>query len=436
MSSLTPLPNISPAPKSPASAPDSHTPNAQGTESPLHQAIAGSQMLFVAFGALVLMPLITGLDPNVALFTAGMGTLVFQLCTKRQVPIFLASSFAFIAPILYGVQTWGIPATMSGIMAAGFMYVLLSQLIRWRGTALLTRLLPPVVVGPVIMVIGLGLAPMAVNMAVGRTGDGSAVLIEHDIALWLSLPALLTTLLVSTMAKGVFRLVPISAGIAVGYGMALYFGVVDFSSVKNAAWLAMPHFVAPVWHWQAVLFMLPVAIAPAIEHIGDVLAISSVTGKDYLKKPGLHRTILGDGLATMGASCFGGPPNTTYSEVTGAVMLTKNFNPVIMTWAAGFAIGLAFVGKFGALMLSIPTPVMGGIMILLFGSIATVGLNSLIKHQVDLSQARNLCIVAVILIFGIGGMAFGIGGFSLQGISLCGIVGILLNLILPKARMN
>lgn len=408
------------------------TPSQDVAHTPLRQAIAGSQMLFVAFGALVLMPLITGLDPNVALFTAGIGTLIFQLCTKRQVPIFLASSFAFIAPILYGVQTWGIPATMSGIMAAGIMYALLSQVVRWRGTALLTRLLPPVVVGPVIMVIGLGLAPMAVNMAIGKAGDGSAQLIPHDVALWLSLPALATTLLVSTMAKGVFRLVPITAGIAVGYSIALGFGVVDFSPVQAAAWIALPNFVAPEWHWQAVLFMLPVAIAPAIEHIGDVLAISSVTGKDYLKKPGLHRTLLGDGLATMGASCFGGPPNTTYSEVTGAVMLTKNFNPVIMTWAAGFAIVLAFVGKFGALMLSIPTPVMGGIMILLFGSIATVGLNSLIKHQVDLSQARNLCIVAVILIFGIGGMAFGVGGFSLQGISLCGIVGILLNLVLPR----
>ncbi len=414
--------------------PDALAHGQSAANTPLRQALAGSQMLFVAFGALVLMPLITGLDPNVALFTAGFGTLIFQLCTKRQVPIFLASSFAFIAPILYGVQTWGIPATMSGLMAAGVMYVLLSQLVRWRGTALLTRLLPPVVVGPVIMVIGLGLAPMAVNMAIGKTGDGAVEMMSHDIALWLSLSALVTTLLVSTMAKGVFRLVPITAGITVGYSLALWFGVVDFTPVREAAWFSMPHFVAPEWNWHAVLFMLPVAIAPAIEHIGDVLAISSVTGKDYIKKPGLHRTLLGDGLATVGSSLFGGPPNTTYSEVTGAVMLTKNFNPVIMTWAAGFAIVLAFVGKFGALMLSIPTPVMGGIMILLFGSIATVGLNSLIKHQVDLSQARNLCIVAVILIFGIGGMAFGIGGFSLQGISLCGIVGILLNLVLPRTQ--
>lgn len=405
-------------------------------DTPLRQALAGSQMLFVAFGALVLMPLITGLDPNVALFTAGIGTLIFQLCTQRQVPIFLASSFAFIAPILYGVQTWGIPATMSGLMAAGVVYVLLSQLVRWRGTALLTRLLPPVVVGPVIMVIGLGLAPMAVNMAIGKTGDGAAELLPQSVALWLSLSALLTTLLVSTMARGIFRLVPITAGIAVGYGLALWFGVVDFTPVREAAWFSLPDFVAPEWHWQAVLFMIPVAIAPAIEHIGDILAISSVTGKDYMKKPGLHRTLLGDGLATGAASLFGGPPNTTYSEVTGAVMLTKNFNPVIMTWAAGFAILLAFVGKFGALMLTIPAPVMGGIMILLFGSIATVGLNSLIKHQVDLSQARNLCIVAVILVFGIGGMAFGIGGFSLQGISLCGIVGILLNLVLPRSRSH
>ncbi|RJG49084.1 uracil-xanthine permease family protein [Motilimonas pumila] len=401
-------------------------------QSPLQQAIAGSQMLFVAFGALVLMPLITGLDPNVAMFTAGIGTLLFQLVTKRMVPIFLASSFAFIAPIMYGVQTWGIAATMSGLMVAGVMYMVMAGFVRIRGSEFIHRLLPPVVVGPVIMVIGLGLAPLAVNMAIGKTGDGSTELMAQNTALMISIPALLTTLLMSTVGKGIFKLVPILSGVLVGYGLAVVFGQVDFSIIAAASWFSVPNFVAPELHWGAILFMIPVAIAPAVEHVGDILAIGSVTKKDYLQKPGLHRTLFGDGLATTAAACFGGPPNTTYSEVTGAVMLTKNFNPKVMTWAAGFAICLAFIGKFGAVLQTVPPVVMGGIMILLFGTIASVGLNTLIRHQVDLSNARNLCIVSIVLVFGIGGMAFGIGSFSLQGVSLCGLVAIGLNLALPR----
>ena len=398
------------------------------------QILAGSQMLFVAFGALVLMPLITGLDPNVALFTAGIGTLLFQLVTKGQVPIFLASSFAFIAPIAYGVQTWGIPATMSGLFAAGVVYMLMSCVVKLKGVGFIHRLLPPVVVGPVIMVIGLGLAPVAVNMALGKTGDASAILMDQNTAMIISFASLITTLLVSTLAKGIFKLVPIFCGVLVGYVLSLGFGVLDFSAITNAAWLSVPQFVAPEWNWHAILFMIPVAIAPAVEHVGDILAISNVTGKDYLKKPGLHRTLFGDGIATSAASLFGGPPNTTYSEVTGAVMLTRNFNPKIMMWAAVIAILLAFVGKFGAILQTIPGAVMGGIMMLLFGTIASVGLNTMIRHRVDLSQPRNMCIVSVTLVFGIGGMALGIGTFSLQGVSLCGIVAILLNLLLPRHR--
>lgn len=399
------------------------------------QALAGSQMLFVAFGALVLMPLITGLDPNVALFTAGIGTLLFHFVTKGQVPIFLASSFAFIAPIAYGVQTWGIASTMSGLFAAGVVYMLMSFAVKLKGVGFIHRLLPPVVVGPVIMVIGLGLAPVAVNMALGKTGDASAVLMDQNTAMIISFSALITTLLVSTLAKGIFKLVPIFCGVLVGYVLALLFGVLDFTAINEAAWLSIPKFVAPEWNWHAVLFMIPVAIAPAVEHVGDILAISNVTGKDYLKKPGLHRTLFGDGIATSAASLFGGPPNTTYSEVTGAVMLTRNFNPRIMWWAAIIAILLAFVGKFGAVLQTIPGAVMGGIMMLLFGTIASVGLNTMIRHRVDLSQPRNMCIVSVTLVFGIGGMALGIGSFSLQGVSLCGIVAILLNLFLPRHRM-
>ncbi|MDK9779572.1 MULTISPECIES: uracil-xanthine permease family protein [unclassified Vibrio] len=397
----------------------------------MKNALQGAQMLFVAFGALVLVPLLTGLDPNVALFGAGVGTLLFQLITKRSVPIFLASSFAFIAPIMFGIQTWGIGATMGGLMAAGLVYVGLGAMIKVRGVGFIHKILPPVVVGPVIMVIGLGLAPTAVNMAVGKTGDGAIQLINGDAAVIISAVSLLTTIALSVFAKGFLKLVPIVGGILAGYSVSLFYGVVDFTPVAQAAWLAMPNFTAPEFNINAILFMIPVAIAPAVEHVGDMLAISNVTGKNYLKKPGLHRTIAGDGVATIAASMVGAPPNTTYSEVTGAVMLTKAFNPVIMTWAAITAIVLALVGKLGAILQTIPVPVMGGIMILLFGSIATVGLNTLIKNNVDLHKSRNLVIVAVTLVFGIGGMAFGIGEFSLQGVSLCGIVAIILNLVLP-----
>ncbi|HCM04821.1 MAG TPA: uracil permease [Oceanospirillales bacterium] len=399
-------------------------------------ALAGLQMLFVAFGALVLMPLITGLDPSVALFTAGIGTILFQFITKQQVPIFLASSFVFIAPIAYSVQTWGVAAAMGSLFVTGLVYVVIATLVAVRGAGFLHRLMPPVVTGPIIMVIGLGLAPIAVNMAMGKTGDGAAELFPYVDSLIVSMSALFTTLLVATLGKGIFRLLPIMAGVVVGYIMASIMGMVTTEAVSDSAWFAVPNFITPEFQLAAILFMLPVAIAPAIEHVGDILAIGSVTGKDYTKKPGLHRTLLGDGLATSLASLFGGPPNTTYSEVTGAVMLTKMFNPRIMIWAACFAICLAFIGKFGVALQTIPAPVMGGILILLFGSIATVGLNILVKAQVDLADQRNLVIVSTTLVFGIGGMAIGNADFSLTGISLCGLVAILMNLILPKTKVD
>jgi len=312
------------------------------------------------------------------------------------------------------------------------VYALFSGVVRLRGVGFIQKYLPSIVTGPIIMVIGLSLAPVAVHMALGRTGDGSAQLIDTSLALSISLPALITTLLVSAFSKGFMRLVPILSGIVVGYGLSLYHGIIDFSPVVAAPWLAMPNFSAPEFHWQAIVYMLPVAIAPAIEHIGDVLAISSATGKDYMKKPGLHRTLLGDGIATTTASMLGGPPNTTYSEVTGAVMLTKAFNPRIMTWAALTAIIMAFVGKLGALLQTIPGVVMGGIMMLLFGLIASVGLGSLVKAKVDFEQPRNFIIFAVVLVFGIGGMAMSFGGYDIQGISLCALVAVILNLVLPK----
>lgn len=398
----------------------------------LRDSLLGAQMLFVAFGALVLVPLLTGLDPNVALFTAGAGTLLFQLVTGGRVPVFLASSFAFIAPIIYGVQTWGIPQTMCGLAAAGFLYVVLAALVRRFGTRVLERLLPPIVIGPVIMTIGLILAPVAVNMAMGKSGDGSLQLVPEGTALFISIASLGTTVLASLYGKGMFRLVPILLGIVVGYTLSLVFGLVSFDPVAAAPWLALPNFVAPQWSWEAILFIVPVAIAPAIEHFGDILAVGQVTGKNYVEKPGIHRTMLGDGLATSMASMLGGPPNTTYSEVTGAVALTKVFNPAIMTWAAICAIGLAFVGKLGAVLSTIPVPVMGGIMVLLFGAITVVGMNSLVRSRMDLLRPRNMTIVAVVIIMGMGGMSLPFGPeFRLGGIGLAAILGVTLNLILP-----
>lgn len=401
----------------------------------LKDSLLGLQMLFIAFGALVLVPLLTGLDPNVALFTAGAGTLLFQVITKGKVPVFLASSFAFIPAILFGVQTWGIPATMSGLAAAGLVYVLLGLFIKWQGPGILMRVLPPIVYAPVIMVIGLILAPVAVNMALGKTGDGSIQLISEGLALSIALASLATTILVTLLGKGVFRLVPIMFGILVGYVLCLLYGLVDFTPIREAPWLALPNFVLPEWNWQAVLFIVPIAIAPAIEHFGDILAVSSLTGKNYVKDPGIHRTMFGDGLATTVAACLGGPPNTTYSEVTGGVALTRAFNPAIMTWAAIAAIILAFVGKLGALLQTIPVPVMGGILVLLFGAILVVGLNTLVRAKEDLMEPRNLIIISVIVVFGMGGMAFQTGEFVLKGIGLAAIAGIVLNLILPDRKI-
>lgn len=397
-------------------------------------ALSGAQILFVAFGATVLVPLLTGLNPSLALLGAGVGTLIFQLCTRRQVPIYLGSSFAFIAPVIYSVQTWGMPATMGALAAASFFYYVAAGLVKWRGVGFIHKLLPPVVIGPVVMVIGLGLAQVAVSMATGKAGEQQVV--PYETAIAIAALSLLATMLTAIRAQGLLKLVPILIGVAVGYVASLFVGIVDFSKVSDAAWIALPHFGTPEFNLAAILFMIPVAIAPIVEHVGGILAIGSVSGKDYTESPGLHRTLLGDGLAVNVVGLFGGPPVTTYGEVTGAVMLTKNYNPAVMTWAACFAILMAFVGKFGALLQTIPMPVMGGIMVLLFGSIAGIGLKTLMDARVNLSSARNLCIVSVTLVTGIGGLAVQIGSFSLQGISLCGVLAVLLNLLLPDEPVS
>ncbi|MHB8765311.1 MAG: uracil-xanthine permease family protein [Deferrisomatales bacterium] len=385
----------------------------------IRDLVLGVQMLFVAFGALTLVPLLTGLDPSVALFTAGFGTLIFYAITRGRVPVFLASSFAFIAPIIAARDQWGIPVALGGLFAAGFVHMAMAGVIRWKGVAFVDRILPSVVVGPVIMNIGLALSPVAVDMA-GKHWP-------------LALLSLVSAIGLSVFGRGVFQLIPILGAAAIGYGAALVLGLVDFAPVANAAWFSVPAFTWPEFQPQAMLFMLPVAIAPMIEHIGDIYAVGKVSGQDYAKDPGLHRTMFSDGLATSVAALFGGPPNTTYSEVTGALALIKVYRPRLMAVAAVAAIVLAFVGKLGAVLKTVPVPVMGGIMILLFGMIAAVGVRTLVSARPDLNATRNLAIIALVLVVGIGGVTWKAGDFALGGIGLSGLLGVLLNLVLPGA---
>ena len=386
----------------------------------VQKTVVGAQFLFVAFGATVLVPLLVGMDPSVALLTAGVGTLIFHLITKGKVPVFLGSSFAFIAPIIKATELYGLAGALSGLVAVGAVYGVMSLLIRLRGVGFITRLFPPVVVGPVIMLIGLSLAGTGVDMAKSN---------------WLlALIALLTTVVVSLFGKGLLRLIPIFAGIVVGYIVSVCMGMVDFQPVLDAPWFALPAFVRPEMCWEAVIFMAPVAIAPVIEHIGDIYAINEVTGKDYVTDPGLHRTMLGDGLACMVASFIGGPPVTTYSEVTGAISLTKIADPAVIRIAALFGILFSILGKVSALLKTIPEAVLGGIMLLLFGTIASVGVNSLVKNRVDLGDTRNLVIASLILTFGIGGAEMTCGSITIGGIGLSALVGVFLNLVIPRSK--
>ena len=384
----------------------------------VQKTIVGAQFLFVAFGATVLVPLLVGLDPSVALFTAGVGTLIFHAVTKGKVPVFLGSSFAFIAPIIKATELFGLPGTLCGLVSVGAVYGIMSALVRLRGVGFISRLFPPIVVGPVIMLIGLSLAGTGVNMA--KTNWPLAII------------ALVTTIVVSLFGKGLLKLIPIFAGIIVGYIAAIFFGVIDFQPVLEASWFALPVFVRPELCWEAIIFMVPVAIAPVIEHIGDIYAINEVTGKDFVKDPGLHRTMLGDGLACVAASFIGGPPVTTYSEVTGAISLTKISDPSVIRIAGLFGILFSVLGKVSALLKTIPEAVLGGIMVLLFGTIASVGINTIVKNKVDMGNTRNLVIVSLILILGIGGAELTFGTFTIGGIGLSALVGVILNLIIPN----
>lgn len=410
------------------------------TEINLHTVILGVQMLFVAFGSLVLVPLLTGLNPAVALFTAGVGTLLFHAITRGKVPIFVASSFAFIAPIQGAVHQWDIPTAMVGLFASGFVYVILSFVVRKYGQEIIHKILPPVVIGPVIMVIGLNLAPVAVDMLQGLPSSSNPM--NYGASMICGLTALFVTLYLSIRGRGLLQFLSILCGIAAGYIAAIIctyifdIPMVNFDAVQNAPWFGIPDFTFPDFTspnaLAAILFIVPVAIAPAVEHIGDMAAISNVTGKNYLKDPGLKDTLLGDGLATSLASFFGGPPNTTYSEVTGAVTLTRAFNPRIMIFAALTAIILSFVGKLSGFLSSIPAPVMGGIMVMLFGSIAVIGISTLTHMEDDIMRKRNMLIAALILVVGIGGLSIDIDAFKFGSIGLAAIVGIVANMILPK----
>lgn len=383
--------------------------------------ILGVQFLFVAFGATVLVPLLVGINPSIALFSAGVGTLLFHLITRGMVPVFLGSSFAFIAPITEATRLFGFAGMLSGIVAVGAVYGLMSALVKWRGLGLIERIFPSVVVGPVIMVIGLSLAPTGVEMA------------SSD---WLlAVIALLTAIVVVVYFRGLIKLIPIFCGIVVGYVAAMLLGKVDFAPIQEAAWLALPEFARPELNWSAIVYMLPVAIAPMIEHVGDMYAVGAVAEKNFVRKPGLHRTMLGDGLATALGGFLGSVPNTTYSEVTGAISLTKVTNPFVLRIAAVTAIVFALIGKISGVLQSIPAGVLGGIMLLLFGMIATVGIKTLVDSGANLQKTRNQVIVSVILTVGIGGAMVEFGNFSMAGIGLSAVVGVLLNLILPdKAK--
>jgi uracil permease len=392
--------------------------------SPARKTIVGIQFLFVAFGSTVLVPLLVGLDPATALFTAGLGTFIFHMVTKGKVPIFLGSSFAFIAPIISASEQWGMSGTLAGMAGVALVYFTMSALIKWQGRRLLNRLFPPVVIGPVIICIGLSLSPAAVNMAKEN---------------WLlALISLLTAILVLVLGRGLVKLVPVVCGILVGYIVSACMGLVDFSAVSDAPWFALPssitHFQLPQFAWEPFLFMIPVAIAPVIEHIGDVYVVGAVADKDFVKDPGLHRTMLGDGLACLVAALFGGPPVTTYSEVTGAMQITRITAPAVIRIAAGTAIVFSIIGKLSALLQSIPSAVLGGIMLLLFGSIAAVGIQNLVNNKVDLNQTRNIIIVSVVLTLGIGGAIIPMGSFSLSGIGLSALAGVVLNLVIPRAK--
>lgn len=409
--------------------------------------LLGVQHVFAMFGATVLVPLLTGMDPAVALLCAGVGTWIFHLCTGRKVPTYLGSSFAFIAAIQgaaamcagLDANTEGLtqlpayqaalPYATGGILVAGALYLVLALLVKLVGAERVRAFFPPIVTGPIVTIIGLMLAPSAIANITTQIGS-----INVGLNWLVAAISIATIFIVSLFAKGIFKLVPILIGIVVGYIAAICCGMVNFTTIAEASWISLPHFFLPKFDLRAIGLIAPIAIVTFVEHIGDVNASSAVCGKDFIKDPGMHRTLMGDGLATMFAGLVGGPANTTYSENTGVLAATKNYNPVTLEIAACIAIVLAFFGKFSALITAMPGPVLGGVSVVLYGMIAAVGLRTLVENKVDFTKSRNLLIAAVMLVLGLGANgAIVIGGVSISGVALAAVLGIILNKVLPES---
>ncbi len=396
------------------------------------------QHVLAMFGATVLVPLLTGLSPSLALLSAGVGTLLFHSVTKGIVPVFLGSSFAFIGAVTLVLQTEGVASVKGGVIIAGFVYVLMSYIIKIFGVEKVRSFFPPIITGPVIIVIGLRLSPTALGMA-GFSIDETGLGHFDTQSLIIASSVIITMIITTVFAKGFFKLVPILISVIVGYIVAVCFGAVDFSHILNAPlvgfdpsslenFLTLPKFTS-----SAVSAIAPIALVVFIEHIGDITTNGSVVGKDFFKEPGIHRTMLGDGIATITAGLIGGPPNTTYSENTGVLAVTKVYDPSILRIAAVFAIIISLFGKFSGFVQSIPTPVMGGVSIILFGMIASVGLRTLVDEQLDFSHSRNLLISALILVTGISIDNIYISGtLSISGLAIAATIGVVLNKLLPK----
>ncbi|MCS4486196.1 solute carrier family 23 protein [Staphylococcus americanisciuri] len=403
-------------------------------------AFLSLQHLFAMFGATVLVPFLTGLPVSSALLASGIGTLLYIFITKGKIPAYLGSSFAFITPIITGLSTNSLGDMLVALFMSGVMYVIIGIAIRMSGTNWLMQLLPPVVVGPVIMVIGLSLAPTAVNMAMF---ENSSAMKDYNLTyVTVAAITLFVTLFVQGFAKGFFSLIPVLIGIIVGYITAIFFGIVDFKPVAEAGWFQFPDIYIPFVDYQPSLHlgliavMLPIVFVTVSEHIGHQMVINKIVGRNFFKDPGLHRSIIGDGVSTMFSSIIGGPPSTTYGENIGVLAITKIYSIYVIGGAAVIAIMLGFVGKFTALVSSIPTPVMGGVSILLFGTIAASGLRMIVESQVDFAKNRNLVIASVILVIGIGNMMLNLSDVGVQltieGMALSATAGIVLNLLLPK----
>jgi uracil permease len=394
------------------------------------------------FGATILVPLLTDLSPSTALFTAGTGTLLFILCTGAKVPAFLGSSFSFIAPLIAVTASHGLSYALGGAIAAGIFYCIIAQIIRFSGTGWLDKVLPPVVIGSVIVVIGLYLAPIAMNMAMTGIGDGSAP--YNLVYLSIAGVTLCITIVANIFLKGFFSAIPILIGLIAGYIFTLIMGffipayaIINFQIIQDASWFGFPKFHVPGFSIVPILIFIIVSFATICEHLGDMVVTSKIVGQDFYKNPGLHRTLSGDGIASVWAAIWGGPPNTTYSENVGVMAITRVYSVWVIGGAAVIAVFLSFFTKFGAIIQTIPNPVLGGVSILLFGIIASSGLRTIVESGVDYKDKRNLIITSVILVIGIGGgrLAFNITQelkFELTGIALATVIGIILNLVIPK----